>query len=105
MLGTDLMVIKNSIVKVNGSIGKIDDIDRSKKLTHTDVTTNITIATDQIKFVEVAFIMKYLHGHWEITLGFRWEEDVDGFLNKWLISCWRSSYFNNVQLKKKHWKC
>ena len=45
--------------------------------------------------------MKYLHSYWEIILGFWWKENINSFLDKWLISCWRSSYFNDMQLEKK----
>ena len=44
---------------------------------------------------------KYLHSYWEIILGFRWEEYIHSFLDEWLVSWRRSSYFNDMQLEEK----
>lgn len=41
----------------------------------------------------------YLHGHWEVVLGFRRKENVHGFLWEWLVSSGRGSHFNDVQLE------
>lgn len=42
---------------------------------------------------------KYLHSNREVVLGFRWKEDVDGFLRERLIARRRRSDFNDVQLE------
>jgi hypothetical protein len=41
----------------------------------------------------------YLHSYGEVVLGFGWEENIDIFLRKRLISGWRRSHFNDMQLR------
>lgn len=59
----------------------------------------ICIATENLKGDKTDKQFLYLHGHREVVLGFRREENIHSFLWKRLIPSRWSPNFNDVQLE------
>ena len=44
--------------------------------------------------------VSHLHGNREVSLSFRWEEDIHSFLGEGLVSCSWGAHFDDMKLKK-----
>lgn len=82
----DLPLFVNADNTIRRFVLSRDEDRLSGDTVHVDACTSLKVVkVDEAIFgdeVDNAVLLGYLHGHWEVTSRFRWEEDLDSALGK-----------------------